>query len=300
MPLSRRQWLALVAGGLSSSLLPAPANAQPPAASASGQRTKDLTIKEVRVTPMALPDPPLLAASGCHGPYFLRTIVEIVTTDGITGVGETNGSQRAVRGAEARRPRRSSGKCALAYRKFTEPPIRLSDRSLCRGGGRLPRRDRQSDRPAAVRAAGRAGPRGSGVRGVPVLPLRRRSSGAAWPTSGSSIAAARATRRSTSMAKSARPKRWPSWPGKFHQKFGYRVHKLKGGVLKPEVELEALKAISSRFGGKHLVRIDPNARWSLATSLEDRPRHEGPAAGVLRRPGRAGRKRWPRSAARPA
>src|SRR5687768_3068974 len=97
MPLSRRQWLAAMAGGLSTSLFPAQLSAQPPAATSSGRKSKDLTIKEVRVTPVALPDPPILAASGCHGPYFLRTIVEIVTTDGITGVGETNGSQRAVR-----------------------------------------------------------------------------------------------------------------------------------------------------------------------------------------------------------
>src|SRR5262245_64141436 len=100
MPLSRRQWLAAMAGGLSASLLPAQSPAQPPAAALSGRKAKDLTIKEVRVTPVALPDPPLLAASGCHGPYFLRSIVEIVTTDGITGVGETNGSQRAVRELE--------------------------------------------------------------------------------------------------------------------------------------------------------------------------------------------------------
>ena len=96
MPLSRRRWLALVAAGLSSSVAPAPSSAQPPAANARGRQRKDLTIKEFRVTPLALPDPPLLAASGCHGPYFLRTIVEVVTADGITGVGETNGSQRAV------------------------------------------------------------------------------------------------------------------------------------------------------------------------------------------------------------
>ena len=62
---------------------------------------------------------------------------------------------------------------------------------------------------------------------------------------------------------------------KLHQKYGYRVHKLKGGVLKPEIELEALKAISDRFGGKHLVRIDPNARWSLETSVKMGRRMKG-------------------------
>ena len=66
MPLSRRQWLAAMASGLSASLLPARSQAQPPGAMPSGRKTKDLTIKEVRVTPVALPDPPLLAASGCH------------------------------------------------------------------------------------------------------------------------------------------------------------------------------------------------------------------------------------------
>jgi glucarate dehydratase len=54
----------------------------------------------------------------------------------------------------------------------------------------------------------------------------------------------------------------------FHQRWGYRVHKLKAGVLPPDVELEALKAISARFGGKHQVRIDPNGRWSVETAVK--------------------------------
>jgi glucarate dehydratase len=45
------------------------------------------------------------------------------------------------------------------------------------------------------------------------------------------------------------------------------VHKLKAGVLKPEVELETLRAISARCGGQDQVRIDPNGRWSLETAL---------------------------------
>src|SRR5205807_2372284 len=55
---------------------------------------------------------------------------------------------------------------------------------------------------------------------------------------------------------------------KLHQKYGFRVHKLKAGVLKPEIELETLKAISTCFFGKHQVRIDPNARWSVETAVE--------------------------------
>ena len=53
---------------------------------------KELRVKRITVTPIALPDPPLLAAGGCHGPYFLRSIVELETEEGIVGVGETYGS----------------------------------------------------------------------------------------------------------------------------------------------------------------------------------------------------------------
>jgi glucarate dehydratase len=53
----------------------------------------------------------------------------------------------------------------------------------------------------------------------------------------------------------------------FHQRWGFRVHKLKAGVLEPDVELEALKAISARFGGRHQVRIDPNGRWTTETAV---------------------------------
>jgi len=51
-----------------------------------------MRISEVHVTPIAVGDPPLLNAAGLHAPYALRTILEIVTDDGITGLGEVPGS----------------------------------------------------------------------------------------------------------------------------------------------------------------------------------------------------------------
>src|SRR5262245_24014035 len=99
MTLSRRDCLRLAgaaAGGMVASSLAGQGIAQDTPLSRVSKAAKDLTIKEVRVTPIALPDPPLLAASGCHGPYYLRTIVEVVTADGIVGVGETGGGERAV------------------------------------------------------------------------------------------------------------------------------------------------------------------------------------------------------------
>lgn len=48
-------------------------------------------ITEVRITPVAFADPALLNAAGVHEPYVLRSIVEVRTDNGLTGLGETYG-----------------------------------------------------------------------------------------------------------------------------------------------------------------------------------------------------------------
>src|SRR5699024_5695284 len=53
--------------------------------------TGQLTVERIVVTPVAFPDPPLLNTVGVHEPYALRTVVEVVTSDGIIGLGETYG-----------------------------------------------------------------------------------------------------------------------------------------------------------------------------------------------------------------
>src|SRR5439155_24133469 len=53
----------------------------------------------------------------------------------------------------------------------------------------------------------------------------------------------------------------------FKKKWGFRVFKLKGGVLAPDVERETLTAMTSRLGPDALLRIDPNARWTVPTAL---------------------------------
>lgn len=50
------------------------------------------------------------------------------------------------------------------------------------------------------------------------------------------------------------------------ERYGFRVIKLKGGVFAPEEELEAIKQLRARFPGAPL-RWDPNAAWSVPTSL---------------------------------
>lgn len=48
-------------------------------------------IQDVRVTPVAFRDPPLLNTVGVHEPFALRAVVEVVTDSGLLGLGETYG-----------------------------------------------------------------------------------------------------------------------------------------------------------------------------------------------------------------
>ena len=57
-----------------------------------------MRITSVRLTPVAVPDVPLLNLKGVHQAVFLRTIIEIETDEGLTGLGETYGATRTLEG----------------------------------------------------------------------------------------------------------------------------------------------------------------------------------------------------------
>lgn len=50
------------------------------------------------------------------------------------------------------------------------------------------------------------------------------------------------------------------------EKYGFRTHKLKAGVFHPDYELETYKALAKAFPGDSF-RIDPNACWSVEQSI---------------------------------
>src|SRR5262245_26521394 len=112
MRLNRRDWIRLTAGGML-----AGGSAPLARAGAWAAAERPLTITGLPVTPIALPAPPLLAASGCHGPYFLRNVVELRTEGGIVGLGETPGGA-GVTAALERAGKVVVGQNAFAYRKF--------------------------------------------------------------------------------------------------------------------------------------------------------------------------------------
>src|SRR5215470_3132596 len=64
-----------------------------------------MTITELVLHPIAIADPPLRSSYGLHAPFALRTIVELKTDSGLTGIAETYGGDGPLAGLEAVRSR---------------------------------------------------------------------------------------------------------------------------------------------------------------------------------------------------
>jgi glucarate dehydratase len=50
-------------------------------------------------------------------------------------------------------------------------------------------------------------------------------------------------------------------------KYGFKEIKLKAGVLPPQDEIAAIRALREEFGPAYPLRIDPNSAWSVETSV---------------------------------
>ncbi|HXG11071.1 MAG TPA: enolase C-terminal domain-like protein [Gemmataceae bacterium] len=260
MIVHRREWLRSAVGGLAGAACAAPGLAQE-----SRRKVPPLKITGLKVTPIALPDPPLLAASGCHGPYFLRNLVEIETDAGIMGVGETRGGRRTTDALEKARAT-VVGQNAFAYRAFARPLLALDPGAYA--GIEL----------ACLDACGKA----TGRRLCELLggPVREEVEFAAYlfyryAADHPKLLAdtrivdqrGRGDRALDDWGEVRSPEAMVQMADRFRQRWGFRVLKLKGGVLDPEAELETMRALDRHFGGKCPLRIDPNARWRTATAL---------------------------------
>ena len=64
-----------------------------------------MIISDFLIHPIAVADPPLRSSYGLHAPYALRTILELRTTDGLTGISETYGGDQQTATFESLRSR---------------------------------------------------------------------------------------------------------------------------------------------------------------------------------------------------
>jgi len=224
-----------------------------------------LRISEMVVTPVACPDPPLLNVWGVHEPTFLRAIVRLRTQDGLEGLGEAPGGGLFVQ--ELR---------AAAGKVVGEDPFQLERLRVLVGVGNP--RVFAAIETALLDIQGKA-------TGRPVYellggPVRRRVPFAAYMFYKDA--------GDDDWGQALTPEEMVRQAGLFHERYGMTVFKLKGGVLDPREELATLRLLRERFGPRAGLRIDPNAGWSVETSIRmaeqmrdlDLEYLEDPTAGI--------------------
>jgi glucarate dehydratase len=196
----------------------------------------------MQVIPLACPDPPLLNHHGVHEPFFLRVIVRLRTADGLEGIGEGPGGGLYVQQlrAAARHVVGASAYRLEALRVLVDNPRVFSTIEV-----------------ALLDLIGKA--TGRPVYDLLGGPARRRVPFAAYlfyKEAGCD-----------EWGQALTPEELVGQAERFAQTCGMCVFKVKGGVLEPDAEVATVKLLRERFGSRAGLRIDPNAAWSVETSI---------------------------------
>ncbi|MFI5530018.1 glucarate dehydratase family protein [Kitasatospora sp. NPDC051853] len=227
-----------------------------------------MRVRAVTVTPVAFPDPALLNSAGVHQPWALRAIVQVDCGDGLTGLGETYGD------ASHLELLRTVAPALVGLDPFhTNDLLRRTTRAL---GG--------TDAPDRHGLTGGSSPQKTALKvvspfEVACLDLQGRITGR--PVAdllGGPV-------RDEVPYSGYLFYKWAGHPGApedewgpaldpdgivaqarlMVDRYGFGSLKLKGGVLPPEQEIEAIRALREAFPA-HPLRLDPNAAWTVETS----------------------------------
>lgn len=212
-----------------------------------------MKIADIRATPVSVPlEAPLRHANGCHWGRFVRTIVEVVTDEGLIGLGEMGGGgESAVASIEGLKP-------YLVGRD----PARLEELRFLIAN---PTASLYNNRTQLLAALEFACLDLLGQKwGVPVCDilggrLRDRVPFASYlffryPNVETGAGEVRTVEQLVDEACALR------------ERYGFRSHKLKGGVFAPEYELECYRAVADALAGDSF-RFDPNGIWSVEQAI---------------------------------
>lgn len=236
-------------------------------------------IREMFITPIAIVDPPLLNAAGLHAPYALRTIVELVTDDNVSGISEIPGNA-AIDAALESSKQLIIGKDPFQLNEIRRVLEKSFGKEKTANRGETPWDQRKlvhifsaievacldiigkiTSRPVVDLLGGRMRDRvpfaaylfykyeGAGGK----LEFKKDANASGW-------AAAR-------QLQALKPAEIVSQAKAMCGEFGFKSIKLKGGVFEPQAEVDAMFALRDAFGPDIPLRIDPNAIWEVKTAI---------------------------------
>ena len=236
-------------------------------------------IREIHITPIAVVDPPLLNAAGLHAPYALRTIVELVTDDGISGISEIPGNKDIDIALHESREL-LIGKDVFQLAEIQQALTERFGTETTAQRGETPWDQRKlvhifsAIEVACLDIIGK-------VTGRPIVDLlggkmRDRVPFSAYlfykfegaggelgfglDPAAQGWAAGRQAAALDSVGIVAQAKAMCA-------EFGFQSIKLKGGVFEPQQEVDAMFALHEAFGPDVPLRVDPNAIWKVDTAI---------------------------------
>ena len=211
-----------------------------------------MKISDVRATTVTVPlEAPLRHANGCHWGRFVRTIVEVETDSGLVGLGEMGG------GGE------SAVAAVLALKAYLvgRDPARLEEMRFLLANPTASLYNNRTQIVAAIEFAcldilGQAW-------GVPVSDIlggrvRDRVTFASYLFFRYAAADGRGTVRTIDQL--------TAHARELKKQYGFRTHKLKGGVFPLEYDLECYRALAAAVAPDS-VRFDPNAVWTTEQAV---------------------------------
>jgi glucarate dehydratase len=237
-------------------------------------------VKQMRVVPVAGRDSMLLNLSGAHAPFFTRNIVIVTDSAGHTGLGEVPGGEKirqTLEDACALVEGRPIGDLQAILNQMRE---RFADRDA--GGRGLQTFDLRTTIHAVTAVESALLDLQGQHLGVPVAALL----GEGQQRSGVRMLGYLfyvGDRKATDLPYASDPAAENDWFRLRHEaaltpegvvrlaeaaqaRYGFEDFKLKGGVLRPEEEVEAIRALHERFPQAR-VTLDPNGGWLLKDAV---------------------------------
>jgi glucarate dehydratase len=205
-------------------------------------------ITDLRARTVAIPlEAPLRHNTGVHPGYFLRTIIEVETDEGIVGLGEVGGGDQ--RGKfESLKPRvvgedpfhleRIKQKTLRQIYYLSNPRVYATIEVAC-----LDIMGKATNRRVCDLVGG---------------PLREEV-----PFSGYLFYRYEENGRGGEET----PEAFVEHAHGLVEEYGFTEAKLKGGVLPPERDVAVMTALREEFGSSFGLRLDPNGVWSIGTAM---------------------------------
>ena len=235
-----------------------------------------MRISDIHITPVAVPDPPLLNAAGLHAPYALRLIVELVSDDGLSGWGEIPGSGAALAALEQAAGRLIGmdpwGLNAIdaALEALAKPDERgaapWDQRTWVHVSSAIEvacydLMGRSVGRPVVDLLGGAARER---VPFAAYLFYKLEGAGGEFGFGRDESAAGWFAARAEAALD---PEGIVAQARAMVAQYGFQSIKLKGGAFEPQREVDAILALREAFGPGVPLRLDPNAIWRVETAI---------------------------------